>query len=74
MRGIDHDVIQLLIEVEDTGCGIKKEDQEIIYQSFSRLDTDKNRSIEGTGLGLSITAIRIRKTYTKPNISTRMAF
>ena len=74
MRGIDHDVIQLLIEVEDTGCGIKKEDQEIIYQSFSRLDTDKNRSIEGTGLGLSITKrlvdemngeIRVESEYQK---------
>lgn len=74
MLGIEHDMVQLLIEVEDTGCGIKKEDQEIIYQSFSRLDTDKNRSIEGTGLGLSITKrlvdemngeIRVESEYQK---------
>lgn len=74
MTECEHDIIQLLIEVEDTGCGIKKEDQEIIYQSFSRVDTDKNRSIEGTGLGLSITkrlvdemhgTIRVESEYQK---------
>ena len=39
----------------DSGIGIKEEDIERIFLSFSRVDTAKNRSIEGTGLGLSIT-------------------
>lgn len=74
MCGIENDAIQLLIEVEDTGCGIKKEDREVIFQTFSRLEMDKNRSVEGTGLGLSITKrlvdemdgeIRVESEYQK---------
>ena len=43
------------ISVEDTGIGIKEEDKKQLFDSFTRLEQDKNRSIEGTGLGLSIT-------------------
>lgn len=45
----------LVFRVQDTGCGIKEEDQEKIFDDFSQVDARKNRSIEGTGLGLSIT-------------------
>lgn len=41
--------------VEDTGIGIKKEKIATLFESFQRLDLDKNRNIEGTGLGLAIT-------------------
>ena len=42
-------------EVKDTGIGIRQEDMEKLFQSFERLDVDKNRNIEGTGLGMAIT-------------------
>ncbi|MCR5108108.1 MAG: response regulator [Lachnospiraceae bacterium] len=45
----------LIIEVKDTGQGIKKENLERIFDSFSRVNEEKNRYIEGTGLGLAIT-------------------
>lgn len=45
----------LIFKIEDTGCGIKKEDQEKIFENFSQLNSYKNRNAEGTGLGLSIT-------------------
>lgn len=44
----------LKMQVEDTGIGIKKEDQKHLFESFTRLDTTRNRSVEGTGLGLVI--------------------
>ena len=46
--------IELKIEVEDTGIGIKKEDLGKLFQSFQQVDSKRNRNIEGTGLGLSI--------------------
>ncbi len=46
--------IILHVEVEDTGMGIRDEDRETLFESFARLDMEKNRAIEGTGLGISI--------------------
>ena len=44
----------LHISVKDTGIGIREEDMDKLFQSFQRLDVEKNRNIEGTGLGISI--------------------
>ncbi|MCR5301414.1 MAG: response regulator [Lachnospiraceae bacterium] len=54
-RTVDEDNIDLIISVKDTGIGISKENQELLFNSFKRLDEQSNRNIEGTGLGLSIT-------------------
>ncbi len=45
----------LVFKVRDTGCGIRKEDQEKIFEDFKQVDSKRNRSAEGTGLGLAIT-------------------
>jgi len=45
----------LIISVEDTGRGIKKEQIDKLFTKFQRLDEDKNTTTEGTGLGLAIT-------------------
>ena len=45
----------LIISVEDTGIGIKKENITKLFQKFERLDVEKNTTVEGTGLGLAIT-------------------
>ena len=52
---LQHDRINLLIDVKDTGIGIRPENITSLFSSYVRLDEIKNRGIEGTGLGLSIT-------------------
>lgn len=49
------DVSKLIISVEDSGRGIKKENIDKMFTKFQRLDEDRNTTIEGTGLGLAIT-------------------
>ncbi|MDH4099396.1 MAG: ATP-binding protein [Nitrospirota bacterium] len=43
------------IAVSDTGIGIRKEDQHLIFQEFRQLDASFTRKYEGTGLGLALT-------------------
>ena len=45
----------IVITVSDTGMGIPKDKQSLVFQSFEQLDGDIDRSFGGTGLGLSIT-------------------
>ncbi len=49
------DICRLIISVEDSGIGIKKEKIDQLFMKFERLDLEKNITIEGTGLGLAIT-------------------
>jgi signal transduction histidine kinase len=44
----------LLVTVADTGPGIKKEDQEKIFEEFQQSDAAVSKSKSGTGLGLAI--------------------
>ena len=47
--------IELVVIVADTGIGIRSDDRGKLFQSFERIDLDRNRNIEGTGLGLNLT-------------------
>jgi len=42
------------ISVSDTGVGIKKEDMNKLFKSFSQIISGKDRKTRGTGLGLAI--------------------
>ena len=52
--GLSDEEIELRVSVKDTGIGIKQEDMDKLFRSFSQLDSKRNRNIEGTGLGLAI--------------------
>ncbi|MBZ2209256.1 hybrid sensor histidine kinase/response regulator [Massilia soli] len=41
-----------VISVQDTGSGIRPEDQAKLFQAFSQLDSTSTRNVEGAGLGL----------------------
>ena len=47
--------VDLSFSVKDTGIGIKQEDIRRMFESFERLEENRNRNIEGAGLGMAIT-------------------
>ncbi|MCL1813238.1 MAG: ATP-binding protein [Treponema sp.] len=70
---------RFIIEVSDSGIGIKNEDIGKLFGTFTRLDEEKNTGIEGTGLGLSITrslceamggGISVKSEYKKGSVFT----
>ncbi len=46
--------LNMMMQITDTGVGILPKDLENLFDSFKRVDSEKNKKIEGTGIGLSI--------------------
>jgi len=46
---------QLQIAVRDTGIGIRKEDQQLVFEEFRQASGSHLAKVEGTGLGLALT-------------------
>ncbi|MCL2074830.1 MAG: ATP-binding protein [Betaproteobacteria bacterium] len=47
--------VALQFIIEDTGQGIKPEDQQRLFSAYTRFNIKSNRTTEGTGIGLTIT-------------------
>ncbi|MCL2664786.1 MAG: ATP-binding protein, partial [Defluviitaleaceae bacterium] len=54
-EAIDEDNVMLVIEVNDTGQGMKEDQVQRLFDEYSRFNMETNRSISGTGLGMNIT-------------------
>lgn len=63
-------IIQLIIEVADSGIGIKQENLADLFKSFMRFDRELNQNVEGSGLGLSITKQLIESMGGKISVSS----
>jgi len=76
---LDDEMVNIRIEVADSGRGIKQEDIGKLFKDFVQIDLVKNKGIEGTGLGLAITrslvkamggAINVRSKYGEGSVFT----
>lgn len=50
----DRSIIKLIFSVQDTGAGIKKDNLQSIFESFTQQSSQSVKQYGGTGLGLSI--------------------
>jgi two-component system, sensor histidine kinase and response regulator len=51
---IDSSDSEAIIEISDSGIGIREEDTENLFTEFVRIKSEKTKNITGSGLGLSI--------------------
>ena len=72
VKCINKDKVSLLIlSVQDTGRGIKKENVEKLFTKFERLEEGRNTTTEGTGLGLAITKKLVEMMGGKINVQSQ---
>lgn len=67
LRGMD--AIEYI--VEDTGCGIKQEDMDKLFDSYGRVNLERNRRVEGTGLGMGIVTGLLEAMNSKLNVESQ---
>ncbi len=76
VRLYDEKAERTIIEVEDTGVGIKKSHLARIFEEFEQVDQSMKKEYEGTGLGLAISKKFVRlmggniEVESEPNVGS----
>ena len=74
------DAVALQFEVADTGIGIPRDKQRLIFEPFAQADGSTTRVFGGTGLGLTISARLVEMMggtiwlESEPGVGTRFFF
>ena len=61
----------VVIEIEDTGIGLREEDKNRLFEQFFRVKNKYTREISGTGLGLSIVKRLVEANYGHINVESQ---
>ncbi len=67
---LEKEMITIRYEVEDNGVGIPEDKKEFVFQKFSQVGREFNKS-EGTGLGLSIVKNLLEMMDSKINLDSK---
>lgn len=54
VKSIEHDIVQLVFRIKDTGIGIPSDKIDSVFERFNQGNKETTRKYGGTGLGLSI--------------------
>ncbi|MGM0597583.1 MAG: PAS domain S-box protein [Myxococcota bacterium] len=71
-RETEADCYELILIVKDTGVGIPRKQQKLIFNAFQQQDGQDTRRYEGSGLGLSITKKLVEKMKGKIKLDSRI--
>jgi len=66
------DDVSIIIRVKDNGIGIKKDDQERIFDKLFRVPTGNVHDIKGFGLGLSYVKIIVEKHHGTVSVASEL--
>ena len=67
---------KIFVSVKDSGIGIPKEDQKLIFNRFYKTDLSRGKDKKGTGLGLSIVQeiLRAHDVVSTENVGSEFIF
>ena len=71
---VEGNKVNLLFEVKDTGVGIPKEKQDLIFESFQQVSKSATRAYSGTGLGLTIAKELVELMGGKLTVESELGF
>jgi signal transduction histidine kinase/CheY-like chemotaxis protein/HPt (histidine-containing phosphotransfer) domain-containing protein/PAS domain-containing protein len=68
----DEPTVELEFAVRDTGIGISKEKEQIIFEAFAQEDNSTTRKYGGTGLGLTISNKILQLMHSRLELQTEL--